>query len=255
MRCILRLESVVFSASCEIRFILIIRLRSTPVTLSTMFDIALRPMKDRLFDPLCNAIPRSITPLHLTIVAFLAGVGSCTAAAFAAPAWAVSLWIVNRTLDCLDGAVARRRNQESDLGGFLDLLGDFIIYSTIPICCATAASLDSDASSMQRLWLTVATTEATFHVNNFVLFYIAAVAEKQKVSQNEAVVKDLTSVMMRPALVEGAESGLVFTVMLAQPEWTEVLCCILSVGVAIGTMQRVRWVVQALSKTSPRHKA
>ncbi|KAI4273163.1 MAG: hypothetical protein LQ337_004835, partial [Flavoplaca oasis] len=35
-------------------------------------------------------------------------------------------WILNRALDCLDGALARHRGTASELGGFLDLLGDFI---------------------------------------------------------------------------------------------------------------------------------
>lgn len=212
-----------------------------------MFDIALRPLKDRIFDPLCAAIPQAVTPLHLTIAAFITGIGSCISAASGSPIGALTLWILNRVLDCLDGAVARQRNQSSDLGGFLDLLGDFIVYSGIPICCAWGI----EAGGIW-LWISVAVVEATFHVNNFVLFYVAAVAEKKKAVQtkekrNQQAVEELTSVMMRPALIEGAESGAVFTVMLAFPGLTEVLCWFMAVGVAVGTVQRVTWVVKALS--------
>jgi hypothetical protein len=52
--------------------------------------------------------------------------------------------------------------------------------------------------------------EASFHVNNFVLFYSAAVAANRKDIE-------LTSVTMRPALIEGFESGLIFTPMLVWP--------------------------------------
>jgi len=104
----------------------------------------------------------------------------------------------------------------------------------------------------------VACSEASFHVNNFVLFYIAAITEKQKAANavsngksktfelGEKRVKELTSLSMKPALVEGAESGLIFTIMLIKPEWTEALCWMLTVGVAIGTVQRVLWVVDVL---------
>ncbi|CAK3962316.1 CDP-alcohol phosphatidyltransferase [Lecanosticta acicola] len=212
-----------------------------------MFDIALRPVKDRVFDPLCAAIPPAVAPLHLTIAAFICGVASCVSAAFGSSFWALALWVLNRALDCLDGAVARQRDQSSDLGGFLDLLGDFVVYSGIPISCALGLP-----NGGKLLWISVAVVEATFHVNNFVLFYVAAVAEKRKAAQTKEKQKqqrteELTSVMMRPALIEGAESGVVFTLMLAWPSATQVLCWALAVGVAIGTIQRVTWVVQALS--------
>lgn len=224
-----------------------------------MLDITLRPLKDTLFDPLSKSIPPSITPLHLTALAFLAGLASCIAAAQSASSMALTLWLLNRILDCLDGAVARHRTQSSDLGGFLDLLSDFIIYSAIPICCSLGyEGTVMPPGTIERRWLAVAIAEATFHVNNFVLFFIAAVVEKKKAEaaakgetskEEEAKVKELTSVSMRPALVEGAESGAIFTVMLAQPMWTEWLCWLLSAGVVAGIAQRVSWTVGALRET------
>lgn len=213
-----------------------------------MFDISLRSIKDRLFDPICKGIPTAITPLQLTLLAFLSGILSCIAAARALPFQSVMLWLINRVLDCLDGAVARNRNQSSDLGGFLDLLADFIIYSAIPISCALGLSVTP--SKERGLWLAVSLAEAAFHVNNFILFYVAAISEKKKKagSDEKEVVKELTSLSMRPALIEGAESGIIFSIMLARPEWTCPLCWILAVGVAIGIGQRVSWVISALSK-------
>lgn len=231
-----------------------------------MLDISLRPLKDRLFDPLTAAIPAFITPLQLTGLAFLSGIASCFFAAQGEPPQALYCWLLNRILDCLDGALARRRNQSSDLGGFLDLLSDFIIYSAIPICCmlgsptSVALHTSSSGARLQRRWLAVALAEASFHVNNFVLFYVAAVTEKKRADRAVAAggkgkekekddrqVKELTSVSMRPALVEGTESGAIFTLMLIRPDWTEMLCFLLSAAVAVGIMQRVSWTVRALS--------
>ena len=221
-----------------------------------MFDINLRPLKDTLFDPICNIIPRSITPLQITGFAFLSGIGCCIAAARGNPTWAVALWAMNRCLDCLDGAVARQRKQTSDLGGFLDLLGDFIVYSAIPICCTLGSdsSMPMDHSAqLRRRWLAVALVESSFHINNFVLFFLAAVVEKRNVEDikqgsQSTKTKELTSVTMKPALVEGFESGLAFTCMLAVPQWTEQLCWILTGGVVIGIIQRTRDAVLVLSK-------
>ena len=221
-----------------------------------MFDITLRPLKDRCFDPLCSLIPLSISPLQITAAAFITGTLSCAAAALDSPLYAFSFWVLNRCLDCLDGAVARQRGVESDVGGFLDLLSDFIIYSAIPICCSCSSQRSWDESNIQRRWLAVAVVEASFHVNNFVLFFVAALAEKRKAvasrSKDETPfgksTKELTTLTMRPALVEGAESGVVFSVMLAVPSLTEYLCWMLAAGVAFGTLQRVTWVMHALGK-------
>lgn len=223
-------------------------LRSLDIFHTAMFDISLRPLKDRVFDPICTVVPTAITPLHITLFAFLSGICSCIAAAWGSPWWSVVLWLFNRGLDCMDGAVARHRNQSSDLGGFLDLLADFIIYSAIPITCALGLPITSLGE--RPLWLAVSMAEATFHVNNFILFYVAAVVEKEKKAgpDRKKYAQELTSVSMRPALIEGAESGIIFTIMLARPEWTLPLCWVLAVGVAIGIVQRVTWVTSALSR-------
>ena len=222
-----------------------------------MFDINLRPVKDTLFDPICSLIPRFIEPLHITGAAFVCGVASCIAAMQAHSSWAVGLWALNRGLDCLDGAVARQRQTQSDLGGFLDLLGDFIVYSAIPICCTlgnTTLAPADDMDQVQRRWLAVATAEATFYVNCFILFFLAGVAEKttaedarRNTSKTQSMrSKELTTLTMKPALVEGFESGLSFTCMLAVPSWTETTCWLLSVGVMIGIAQRTKDAVYIL---------
>lgn len=214
-----------------------------------MFDISLRPLKDKLFDPCCSYIPTSIKPLHITLFAFVSGLLSCYFTATTPTGITLSLifWALNRALDCLDGALARHRGTTSDLGGFLDLLGDFIIYSLLPIAIARG-SAPADPSTL----MAVAALEATFHVNNFILFYLAAVAEKAVSEKREANAKgkdkkkELTSVMMRPALVEGMESGLIFTAMLGFPDSIRELSWTMSGLVAFGIIQRSVWAIGAL---------
>jgi phosphatidylglycerophosphate synthase len=224
-----------------------------------MFDINLRPLKDSLFDPICSVVPRYISPSQITGAAFLCGISCCIAAALGNIACAVGLWVLNRTLDCLDGAVARHRQQSSDLGGFLDLLGDFIVYAAIPICCALGNDIlnpAEDLIQLRRRWLAVAVAESSFYVNSFILFFLAAVAEKKTAEEAKQAdqkagslrSKELTSVTMRPALVEGFESGLAFSGMLAFPQLTEHVCWILTTGVIVGIIQRTKNAVSVLSK-------
>lgn len=204
-----------------------------------MFDIQLRSLKDKVFDPCCQYVPTSITPLRITESAYVAGLLSCSYATRSYTRLSLIFWFVNRALDCLDGALARHRKTASDLGGFLDLLSDFIVYSLLPI------SITIGQAGTRRCWEAVAILEATFHVNNFILFYIAAVAEKGA-KKDDAKSKELTSVMMRPALIEGMESGLIFTLMLAFPDYIEAWSWLMAGLVTVGIVQRTLWVTAAL---------
>ncbi len=208
-----------------------------------MLDIRLRPVKDNVFDPICIYVPSSISPTQITIAAFCSGLLSCMFAANQHNVLALGFWALNRALDCLDGALARYRRVSSDYGGFLDLLGDFVVYSFLPM----AVVLGFDDTSQG--WRAVAVLEASFHVNNFILFYVASVAEKLRVASAKDST-ELTSVMMRPALIEGTESAILFTLMLAYPAAIQLLSSIMAGLVCIGICQRVAWTLIALGKQS-----
>lgn len=208
-----------------------------------MLDIRLRQWKDQLVDPVAGAVPSIIKPSHITFAAFGCGLLACVAAmGMPYNKMATYLWLANRFLDCLDGSLARSRNTATNLGGFLDLLSDFTIYSLLPI----AVCLGQDAASVD--WTALALLEASFHLNNFILFYSAAVAAQRQ--DNE-----LTSVTMRPALIEGFESGLIFTAMLVWPAYINVWMWGMSIGVAVGTGQRGLAVMSMLSKADNNRKA
>ena len=219
-----------------------------------MFDLPLRPLKDTLFTPLCPYIPPSLKPIHITLLAFLSGLLSSYLISLSHTNYPFALlfWALNRGLDCLDGTLARHRGAVSDLGGFLDLWCDFIVYSILPIAVAAGAQVE-DAGA--RVWMAVAVLEACFHVNNFVLFYVAALVEKAGKEEAGAGAKgergnrrreELTSVSMRPALVEGLESALLFTAMLGYPSAIEGLSWTMAALVAVGIGQRTVWVIKAL---------
>lgn len=207
-----------------------------------MLDIALRRWKDRLIDPIAQRVPALVTPGHITLVAFICGLLACLAAISSPYQYmGMYLWLANRFLDCLDGSVARSRNASTDLGGFLDLLSDFVTYSLLPI----AVCLGQDSGSVH--WPALALLEASFHVNNFVLFYSAAVAAKRQDDE-------ITSVTMRPALIEGFESGVIFTAMLIWPQHINLWMWTMSFGVTIGICQRVLAVMSILTQVDRNQK-
>ena len=193
-----------------------------------MFDIALRRLKDQVAAPISRSLPSSISPDQITFLAFACGLASCYSTVFSSQAtYSVFLWILNRFFDCLDGSLARDRGKATEVGGFLDLLSDFIIYSLIPISVALGQEEHGTVD-----WRAVAALEASFHVNNFILFYVAAIASKRGAGE-------LTSVTMRPALIEGFESGLLFTAMLLWPAWLNILSWGMFLAVCFGIVQRV----------------
>jgi phosphatidylglycerophosphate synthase len=202
-----------------------------------MFDIALRGWKDRLAVPISRGVPAFITPARITLAAFVCGLLSCFLASM--PGYgtmALAFWLLNRFLDCLDGSLARARKCATQLGGFLDLLSDFIVYSFLPIAIARG-----QPRAVQVDWTALALLEASFHVNNFVLFYIAAVAADRKDGE-------LTSVTMKPALIEGFESGVLFTMMLVWPAQINLWSRVMAFGVVVGTVQRVWAIIPVLTR-------
>lgn len=96
-----------------------------------MFDAALR----RVIDPPLNAAGRrlaraGVSANAVTVIGFVLGLAAVPALALQRYDVALALILANRLSDGLDGAVARAVGP-SDLGGYLDIVLDFIFYSAV----------------------------------------------------------------------------------------------------------------------------
>jgi phosphatidylglycerophosphate synthase len=96
----------------------------------------------RLIDPPLDRLAGPLAALGLsanavTIVGFGVGLGAAAAIAGGAYLLGLGLLLLNRVLDGLDGAIARRLGA-SDLGGFLDIVLDFLFYAAVPFAFALA---------------------------------------------------------------------------------------------------------------------
>lgn len=103
-----------------------------------MFDARLRP----LIDPPLNRAGAKLARLGVsadvvTATGFVFGLGAMTAIAAGFTLTGLVLLLLNRLGDGLDGAVAREAGL-TDLGGFLDIVLDFIIYSGLVFAFACA---------------------------------------------------------------------------------------------------------------------
>ena len=172
-----------------------------------MFDAQLRPLIDRLLNPIGRGlVTLGVTANQVTIIGAAFGLiaAGCVAAGLFYPA----LWFViaNRVIDGLDGAVARA-SRSSDFGGYLDIVGDFIFYSAIPMAFAVARPEYALAAAF--LIFSFIGTATSF-------LGFAILAEKHQVTTQ---IRGKKAFYYLGGLTEGTETILLFLAMLVWPDY------------------------------------
>ena len=202
-----------------------------------MIDARLRPVKDRVLDPVAARVPGALTPLALSGIALGLGLAAAGAAGAGWSVVAVAAWLTGRVVDGLDGAVARQRGQASDVGGYLDIVLDTVVYAAVPL--GVAAHLDERGA-----WIVVAVLLGAFYVNAVSWAYLSAVLEKRAVGA--ASTGESTTVTMPRGLVEGAETIVIFTVALAVPSVAPAVFGVMAGAVLVGAAARTVVAVRRL---------
>ena len=201
-----------------------------------MFDHLLRGLKDRLLTPLATLL-RGVPPNVLSLIALLLGLGAAVAAATGAWVAGLALWLANRVTDGLDGTVARVAGRQTDFGGYLDILLDFIVYAAIPLGFAL--------QSTDRLVLVLAVAlEGVFFVNACSWMYLSAVLEKR--ASGARATGELTTVTMPPALVAGFETVVFFALFYLFPLKLPLLFGLMTTLVGLNVVQRLVWARRVL---------
>jgi phosphatidylglycerophosphate synthase len=117
------------------------------------------------------------------------------------------LLIVSRLGDGLDGAVAKVSGR-TDLGGYLDIVLDFVFYGAIPVGFILA---DPAANAVAGAVLVF-----SFYVNGSSFLAYAVMAEKRKL-QTEA--RGAKSLFFTTGLAEASETIAVFVAFCLFPAW------------------------------------
>jgi len=102
-----------------------------------MLDRHLRPLIDPPLERLADRLARRVSADAVTVCGFALGLSAMAAIMAHAHLLGLLLLAGNRIADGLDGAIARR-NGVTDLGGYLDIVLDFIIYSGVVFAFAVA---------------------------------------------------------------------------------------------------------------------
>ena len=140
-----------------------------------------------------------------TLLGLGAGLAAAIMLALRLEAAALFLFALNRTLDGLDGAIARA-SRRTDLGGFLDIVCDFAIYGAIPLGFALQ---DLTANALPAVVLLV-----SFYVNGASFLAFAAVAAKRGITGGSRGIK---SIYYTAGFMEGTETILFFVAMILAP--------------------------------------
>ncbi|MDQ6818907.1 MAG: CDP-alcohol phosphatidyltransferase family protein [Actinomycetota bacterium] len=172
-----------------------------------------------------------VSPGALTGAGLLVGLGACVAVATASWLPALGLWLLNRLLDGLDGALARRRGA-TELGGLLDFVADFVVYSGFVVGVAIAHP---------GARLACVALLAAYLVNNVALLAFSSVIERLGLRLG-----DERSLRLTTGLAEGAETIVVYVLFCLAPGGSETIAWAFAVVVAMTAVQRVVQAIRAL---------
>ena len=168
-----------------------------------------------------------ITANQITVSGFFIGLLAVPALATHSYMLALLFICINRTMDGLDGALARIQGT-TDVGGFLDIVLDFIFYAAIIVGFALAEPATNALTACLLLCSFMATG------SSFLAF--AAIAAKQNI---ENPVYRNKSMYYLGGLTEGTETILFFIAMCLLPDYFPRIAMVFTVLCVITAVTRV----------------
>lgn len=196
----------------------------------------MRQVKEAAFRPFALWF-RKVPPVLLTLISLLFGLLAFGALVNQLVWLAFIAWFLNRVFDALDGGVARLQGSQSDFGGYLDILVDFVVYALIPIGLVLG-----QPSTTGFVALTVML--ATFYVNAASWMYLSAIFEKRAAGAQAQ--GEQTSVTMPSGIIGGTETIIFYTVFIVLNQWYIWLFGLMTILVAITIVQRLIWAARNL---------
>lgn len=206
-----------------------------------MFDDLLRALKDRLLEPLARRLGPRAAPNAVTLLAGFVGLACAAAAWRRAYGVALALWAANRLLDGLDGTLARVHGRQTDFGGYLDLVLDFLVYAAVPAGLAFGRPAPEAAAALGACLILV----GAFYVNAASWLYLSAVLEARAAGARAR--GERTTVTMPPGLIAGAETVVFYALFLAFPGHAPGLFGLMAALVGLTVAQRVWWARRHLA--------
>ena len=206
-----------------------------------MIDNAFRKILPRFVTPLIAVYRRlGMTPNHVTVLGFGIAMAASACVAFGSAEWAIGLWWVSRLADGTDGIYARATGQESEFGGYLDIVLDMAAYGAMVIGFAVAEP------ALMPAWIAM------------LFLYILCIASALALGMQEAKLalppRDDRGLRLGSGLAEGGETGIAYTLFLLLPGllvYTTTLWVVILLTTVIARTLLARRTLVAPSGPSP----
>ena len=179
-----------------------------------MLDYRINTIIHPIMNSLADYVPRQISANTITLAGFAVGVMVVPLLWFQLYSLAMTVILVNRFFDGLDGAVARKRGP-TNLGGYLDITCDFIFYSVVIMGFALADRENNGLAAAFLIFSFIGTG------SSFLAF--AAAAEKKGISTNPHGIKGFYYL---GGLTEGTETILFLVIICMYPDTFPVLAVV-----------------------------
>ncbi|MHA6605259.1 CDP-alcohol phosphatidyltransferase family protein [Photobacterium damselae] len=179
-----------------------------------------------------------ISANQVTITGFIIGLFTLPALAFQRYDLALVFIVINRLLDGLDGAIARRQGI-TDCGGFLDITLDFIFYSLVPFGFVLADPNNNAIAGAFLIYSFIGTG------SSFLAF--AIMAGKRNI---ESPVYKQKSLYYIGGLTEGTETIACFVLFCLFPSYFSIIAWIFGALCWVTTATRI-WAGYQTLKQQP----
>ncbi len=173
-------------------------------------------------------LAKNITANQITVAGFLVGMLAVPLIILDFTYLALACMILNRLLDGLDGTLARL-STPTDRGGFLDIVLDFIFYSSIPLAFAIADPQTNALAAAVLIYAFIGTG------CSFLAF--ATIAAKRQMQSTEFPDK---SFYYLGGLTEATETIVVFGLMCLLPGYFSIIAYCFALLCGITTLLRIR---------------
>lgn len=195
-----------------------------------MFDIWLR----QRIDPALNRIGGGIAQIGIsanTVTALGAIVGVAAAVLIAQGFYLAALASIaaNRTLDGLDGAIARH-SQPTEWGGYLDSIADYVFYIAVPLGFASA--------NPDNVWPALLLV-SSFTLTAVSFLALAAILARRDLGHAQK------SFTYTTGLMEGGETIAAFILMCLFPSQFPSLAIVFA-GLCLATVGQRLWLAHRL---------
>jgi phosphatidylglycerophosphate synthase len=183
-------------------------------------------------DPLVR--PAAVTAARAGVSANAITVTTCIVGLMAAAAIAVGWFAVGLLLilasrfgDALDGAVAHLRGK-TDLGGYLDIVLDFVFYGAVPMGFVLAAPAANAVAGAALI--------LSFYINGSSFLAYAVLAERRKL-KTEA--RGSKSFYFTTGLAEATETIAAFALACLFPHWFPVIAWVFAAMTLYTALARI----------------